>query len=50
MNLPAIIYYFCCGMFGVMMSICGYSVMDWQFWVGIALVITAHICGKKSRN
>ena len=46
MKLPRIIYLICLGIFGGMMGACGYSVTSWQFWLGVALIITAHFCGE----
>lgn len=47
MSIPTFIFYFCSGLYGVMMSICGYTVASWPFWVGLTLIITSHICGRE---
>lgn len=47
MSLPTFIFYFCSGVYGAMMAICGYTITSWPFWVGLTIIAISHICGKE---
>ena len=44
------IEYGCFGVYGAMMSVCGYNFTTWPFWVGIFLLAAVYCCGSESRD
>lgn len=45
-----IIYLFLCSLNGFVMSTLGVNLTDWQFWVSIACIFGAWVCGREHDN
>lgn len=42
-----IIYLFCLSFNSVLLHHFGISLGDWEWWVSVGLMVTAHICGRE---
>ena len=46
MNIPYIIFLLCCAINGAMLGHFDVHLTQWEYWVCLALPITAWICGR----
>jgi len=42
-----VIYLICCAIYGVLMSHLNLSIWQWEYWIGLALIVVSWICGRE---